>query len=91
MGELLGLLGDGPRDLRMGVADADAEVHAEQVEIFLALLVPEILALAGLDDQRRLVRDEGALRGGIEPVAALDDGLRRPVDLRGRSQLRRSM
>ena len=80
LGELFG----GRLDHRwMGMADRDAQVHAQQVDILLAGLVPDILAATTLDDERFLEWHELALRGRIEAVAARDDAFGRPVDRQG--------
>ncbi len=49
----------------MVVANRDADVHAEEIEIFLAGFIPEILAVAFGEDERGLVGHEGALGGGV--------------------------
>ena len=63
--ELLNLLPDGCGDRGMVVADRDADIHAQEIEIFLAGFVPEILAVALGEDERGLVGHKGALGGGV--------------------------
>src|SRR4029078_4013413 len=67
------LLLDRPRHGGMSVADPNDAIHAEEVEIFLALLIPQILARAACEDERSLIGDEGTLRGGVVSVPACDD------------------
>ena len=76
----LGLLLDRRDHAWVGVADRDAEVHAQEVQVAVAFFVPQILAFAALEDQRGLVGHEGALGGGVVLLAPGDDRLGRPVD-----------
>ncbi len=75
------LLLDRAGHLRVGVAYRNADIHAEKIEVFPALFVPEILPLAAGKDQRRLVGDEGTLRGGVVAMRAGNNCLRRPVSI----------
>ena len=66
---------------RMGMADADAEVHAQEVDQPDVMFVPDILPLTALDDQRLFIRHEGPLRRRIVLVALGNDLVRRPCHI----------
>ena len=76
----LGLFLDRGDHARVRVADADAEVHAQEIQVAIALLVPQILTLPAFEDQRGLVGHEGALRGRVVLLAPSDDPVSRPVN-----------
>ena len=63
--ELFDLLPDGCRDGGMVVANRDADVHPQEIEIFLAGFIPEILAVAFGENERGLVGHKGALGSGV--------------------------
>jgi hypothetical protein len=63
--ELFHLLPDRGGDGGMIMANRDADVHSEEIEIFLAGFIPEILAVALGEDERGLVGHKGALGSGV--------------------------
>src|SRR5665647_2864290 len=62
--------------LGVGVTHRDAHIHAQQVDVALAVLVPQILHAAPAEDQRSLVGHESPLRRRVIGFAALHDALR---------------
>ena len=85
--ELLGLVGAGLRDVGAAVPDVHAEERAERVEVAVAVLVPDVAAVA-LDDHRDLgAAVVGAHPAEVQPEVAL--GQRLVVDRRRCGRLRR--
>ena len=76
----LRLFDDFTRNHGVVVADADGQVLAQAIQVFVALFVPQVVVLALAENQRLLVRHEGALRGRVVAVAPLDDSVGIPVD-----------
>ena len=42
----------GANDVRVGVTHGNAHVHGEQIDVALAMLVPEVLSFAAAEDER---------------------------------------
>lgn len=88
MGQFRHLCLHGGDNARMAMADADTQVHAQQVDQPVAVLVPKILHLATFQDQRRFIEHKGALRGGVMGVAPCYDGVTIPLSGQGRGCVR---
>ena len=67
------------------MADRDADIHAEKVDVFLAFRIPQVLHGALAENQRILEGHELLLRGGVVAVAPLGRAGRRPIGVQGMS------
>ena len=74
--ELLRLVGARLRDVGAAVADVRAEQRAEAVEVAVAVLVPDVAALAADDDRHLGAVLVGAHAAEVHPQMALGELLR---------------
>ena len=71
--QLARLVGAGLGDVVATVADVDAEQGAERVEVLLAVVVPDVAALAAGDDRDLVVLAVAAHPGEMQPQVALGE------------------
>src|SRR4051795_11045728 len=84
--ELAGLVGAGLGDLVAAVADVHAEERAQAVEVAVAVLVPDVAAVALDDDRDVRALAVGAHAAEVQPQVALGEVLERGRGRRGLSR-----
>ena len=81
--ELAGLVGAGLGHVLAAVADVDAEQRAQAVEVAVAVLVPDVAAVAADDDRDLGAVGVGAHAAEVHPEVALGQLLERALLRRG--------
>ena len=83
MGQLLGLRHCSGNDPWVRMSHRNTHVHPQQISVFRAIRIPQVLALAFLKDDRIAKRRKARERGGIILIAAGCCGVEIPVGVQG--------